>query len=205
MNDYYKQGRWELLSNQHGNLKKNGYSSILFGNSMTENFAAYLPVSDSIINMGISGDFSEGLIKRIDNVINFQPNNIFIMIGINDIIEKVPLSVIQENYLEILELIETNCPNTKIYIQSTLPTRDLESLISSSYGINKNVQALNLFLNEISNKKGITFIDMYSEFTNENNELSEELTTDGIHLTRAGYNLWITHLENQIQLPKFKL
>lgn len=198
MNDYFKQGRWEQLRDEYRKIKKTRYSSLFFGDSMTENFKQYMPESDSVKNMGISGDFSVGLIKRIDNVINFQPDKIFIMIGINDIIEKVPLSEIEDNYLKILELIKKKCPFTKIYIQSTLPTVGLRSLLNSSKSINKTVQKLNTFLKETAIEKNIVYIDMYSDFINDNNELRSELTTDGIHLSKKGYLIWKSHLKDYI-------
>ncbi|MDG2343090.1 MAG: GDSL-type esterase/lipase family protein [Flavobacteriales bacterium] len=148
--------------------------------------------------MGISGDFSEGLIKRIDNVVNYNPKNVFIMIGINDIIEKVPLSEIKANYIKIIELIENRCPETNIYIQSTLPTTGLRSLLSSSKGINIKVQDLNKFLYKTTKEKNIVFIDMYLDYTNQNNELKKELTTDGIHLNSKGYSIWESYIKNYI-------
>jgi len=198
--DYFKQEKWMQKKNKFSHYKKTGYTNLFFGDSMTENFKFFMSRSDSIVNMGISGDFSEGLLKRIDNVITFQPDNLFIMIGINDIIEKVPLSDIQENYLKIIHQVEVNCPKTKIYIQSTLPTYHLRSMFSSSFEINNKVIELNSFLRKISQDKGICYIDMYADFTNENNELKQELTADGIHLNKKGYSIWASYLKKYIKL-----
>ncbi len=198
MSDYFKQGRWEYLKNEYNKLQKKGYSSLFFGDSMTENFKKYLPESDSIVNMGISGDFTEGLIKRIDNVTHFKPENVFIMIGVNDIIEKVSLTEIEENYITIIKSIKTKCPKAKVYIQSTLPTYGLNSTLSSSNTINKTIQKLNLFLKQITKENNIIFIDMYGDFVNENNQLKPKLTTDGVHLNREGYAIWMSHIINYI-------
>jgi lysophospholipase L1-like esterase len=198
INNYFKEGRWLELKAEFNKIKKKKPSSLLFGDSMTENFKIYLEESDSLVNMGISGDFSEGLIKRIDNVINYQPNSIFIMIGINDLVEKVPVSEIENNYVKIVELIEKNCPNTKIVIQSTLPTCWLKSTLSSSQDVNKRVQKLNNFLKTYSKNKHITFIDMYSDFVNSNNELQNNLTTDGVHLNKTGYNIWLSYIKDYL-------
>ena len=185
---------------EYSKQKRTEGTAVFFGDSMTENFGKHMTASTSICNMGISGDFAEGLIKRIDNVINFQPSSVFIMIGINDIIEKVPLSEIEANYLKILELIETNCPETTIYLQSTLPTIGLKSTLSSSKGINKTVQKLNAFLQKIAEKRGVVFIDMYSAFTNDTNELRKDLTLDGVHLNSQGYDIWKSHLSAYVTI-----
>ncbi len=201
VNSYFNQGRWRQLMEEYRKVKKTAYSSIFFGDSMTENFKEYMPTSDSIINMGISGDFTQGLIERIDNVTNFQPNQVFIMIGINDIIEKIPLNEIEKNYIIILETIKKKSPKTKIYIQSTLPTYGLNSFLSSSKGINKTVIKLNDFLKKTADKMNIVFIDMYPEFVNESNELRQEVTTDGIHLNMKGYQLWKSFLRKYLLIP----
>ena len=201
INYYFNHGRWKQLKDEYNKYRKSGYSSLFFGDSMTENFKPFMGNSDSLVNMGISGDFSEGLIKRIDNVIHFQPDNLFIMIGINDIIEKVPLPDIEENYLKIIRLVKTNCPKTTIYIQSTLPTRNFKSLFSSSSGINKKVQELNTFLLKMSVDNNLQFIDLYPDFANDKNELKQELTTDGIHLNKKGYSVWTSHLKRYINVP----
>jgi len=195
INNYFKEGRWTQLKDEYNQYHKSGYSSLFFGDSMTEDFKPFMDNSDSLVNMGISGDFSEGLIMRIDNVIHFQPDNLFIMIGINDIIEKVPLTDIEENYMKIIRLVQTQCPRTTIYIQSTLPTRNFKSLLSSSSGINNKVRELNSFLLKTAVDKGLHFIDLYPDFIDNKNELKQELTTDGIHLNEKGYSIWSSHLK----------
>jgi lysophospholipase L1-like esterase len=199
MNDYFHTERWLAFKSNYSKLKKTSYTSLFFGDSMTENFTQNIPKADSIVNMGINGDFSEGLLKRMDAVINFQPDNIFIMIGINDIVEKVPLSEIEDNYFKIIKLIKTNCPNTKIFIESTLPTCGLASLLNSSKSINKKVQKLNEFLAKTCHENELVFVDMYSDFADENNELKRDLTSDGIHLSRKGNLIWVSHVWDYIK------
>ena len=200
VNGYFKEARWHELKNLHATYKKQGHLTVFFGNSITEQLKFFLPESDSLFNMGISGDFSEGLIKRLDNVTRLKPDNLFIKIGINDIVERVPLSKIKTNYLQILDRVASECPDTKIYIQSTLPTRDLKSFFRSSKDINKIVMKLNLFLKMQAQERKITFIDLYPDFADENNEMKQELTTDGVHLNETGYNIWKKHLSKFISI-----
>lgn len=188
--EYFNEGRWEYLKNKYSNIKKKGYSSVFFGDSMTENFFEVIQETDSIINMGISGDFTEGLLKRINNVTDFQPDNVFIMIGINDLIEKVSLNEIKENYRTIIEILKTKCPKTKIFIQSNLPTYGLKSTFSSSRDINYRVLELNKYLENLAKQEKVVFINLYDDFVNQKNELKPELTTDGVHLRKQGYQIW---------------
>lgn len=200
VNEYFKEARWNELKNLYASYKKCGHLTILFGNSITENFRFFLPESDSLFNMGISGDFSEGLIKRVDIVTKLKPEHLFIKIGINDIVERVPLSKVKANYITLLDRIKTASPNTAVYIQSTLPTRNLKSFFRTSKDINRIVMKLNRFLKTQAKERKITFIDLYPDFADENNEMKQELTTDGVHLNEAGYAVWKKHLAKHISI-----
>ena len=94
---------------------------VFLGNSLTEFFNLSVFGDTSIINRGIRGDFTEGLLKRIDEVISLQPSKLFIEIGINDIFEKVPLEEINDNYEKLIERIKKIVPKQRfIYNQICL-------------------------------------------------------------------------------------
>jgi lysophospholipase L1-like esterase len=190
INEYFDQGRWKRLSADYALTPKQNNMIIFFGDSMTENFGELLETSDSLINMGISGDFTFGLLKRTDAVIRLTPAKLFIMIGINDIIEQVPMWQICDNYEKIIDNISQESPETEIFVQSTLPTYGLEGAISSGSSINRKVIELNRFLQSMCQRRGLTYIDLYSGMVNEQKELRHDLTSDGIHLNEEGYIIW---------------
>jgi len=196
--EYYRKSRWDEVQKQYSRLKKKGHTSLFFGDSITANFTRNMPASDSIVNMGIGGDFTRGLIWRIDNVIHFQPDNLFIMVGINDLVEKVALSDVEANYEKIIDRIQAACPNTTIYVQSTLPTCRLKGTLNSSRTINIRVHSLNAFLEEMCVKKNIHFINLYPYFADENDQLRAEYQLDGVHLSRAGNLVWVEHIKDYL-------
>lgn len=181
---YYARGDWAY----HAAILNNGSSGsvILLGDSITRGFGS----PDSIANHGISGDYTGGLIKRKDALAKLQPTHIFIMIGFNDIIMKVPMSEIKANYLELVEYILKECPHVKLYVQSTLPTSGLRGILTSNSDIIVRIMELNFFLSSLCKRKKITFIDLFPLFANKDGELKRELSTDGIHLNDAGYKIW---------------
>ena len=67
-----------------------GHNKIVFlGNSIIEageNWNEKFGV-DNIVNRGISGDFTEGILVRLDEIIYYKPLAVFILIGINDIFD----------------------------------------------------------------------------------------------------------------------
>ena len=60
---------------------------ILLGNSITEDANDWNDRfhSTNITNRGISGDITDGILERLDEIIYFKPLAIFLLIGINDI------------------------------------------------------------------------------------------------------------------------
>lgn len=176
---------------------------IFLGNSITEGFDLSVFKRADLLNRGISGDFTSGVLKRLPEITARKPKKIFLMIGINDIIEKVPLDDICSNYEQIIQRIREATPRTKLYIQSTLPvifgrsserTNDhsrqfTESWVTSGASVNTIVKEYNERLKQLGEKHGLTYIDLHSHFLKDE-ALDKELTYDGVHLATNGYVLW---------------
>lgn len=170
----------------------NGKKEIVFlGNSITErgNWNELFK-NKHIVNRGIGGDVSFGLLNRIDEVVASKPQIIFLMIGINDIGRTVPVNVIAGKTRKIIQVIKKKSPKTKLYLQSVLPIN--EKVILYDYMKNKSDQIilLNERLKPMAKEEGIRYLDIYSKFADENGQLLLECTSDGIHLSAAGYLKW---------------
>jgi len=104
-------------------LPNNPNEIIFLGNSITDGCEwSELFGNPSIINRGISGDRTDGVLQRLSEVTESKPSKVFIMIGVNDISGGIELNKITLNYRDIIEKIKSDSPDTKIYIQSVLPT-----------------------------------------------------------------------------------
>ena len=113
---------WQKRVKEIESAPQGKYKTIFFGNSLTEMWDVNYYFNDStILNFGITGDFSEGLLKRCSTIINLKPEKLFIEIGINDMIEKISLDEICDNYEQLIIRIQQESPHTKIYIQSNFP------------------------------------------------------------------------------------
>src|SRR5690349_16498569 len=63
---------------------------IFLGNSITEGGQWTKLTGDaSVINRGISGDITYGVLKRLPDIIKRKPSKLFILIGINDIAKDI--------------------------------------------------------------------------------------------------------------------
>ena len=67
---------------------------VFLGDSITARFEWQEYFSDlTVTNRGIDSDVTEGVLNRLDTVENQHPQKIFLMIGINDIMHKLPPDV----------------------------------------------------------------------------------------------------------------
>ena len=147
-------------------------------------------------NRGISGDTTNGVLNRIDEVLESKPRKIFIMIGINDLNQGVKVEDILNNYKIILKYFQEKTPQTEVFVQSLLP---LNNQNFPNNGMNKKIIELNDKLRKLSQKSSFHYIDLYSSFLDGDNQLDARYTTDGIHLNGQGYLLWKESIEQDVR------
>jgi len=103
---------------------------VFVGNSITEQACDWndrLNISNAK-NRGIAGDGSNGVLAQLDELIFYKPKAVYLKIGINDLFNmhyenEVPsASYVGENILKIAKMLHKALPETKLYVQSLLPT-----------------------------------------------------------------------------------
>ena len=190
-NTYYQQ-RMELFR-----VLPAQKNAILFlGNSITERgpWQELLP-GKPVVNRGIGGDNTFGLLARLDSHLLIKPKVIFLLIGINDIGRGLPTAMSANNYRRIVDRIRTVCPKAKLYIQSILPMN--ERILTAAYLKNKKdkVIALNNEIKKIAAEYALTFVDLHEVFADAQGELYANMTIDGIHLRPSAYAKWVEFLK----------
>lgn len=194
---------WIDILNQEAKVaadQRPPHLTILAGDSLSLWFPTeLLPEGKNWLNQGISGETSNGLLKRLNIFDRTQPEVIFVMIGINDLIRGMSDRVILDNQRQIINYLRNTHPTTQIVIQSILPHgaeqatwKGREKLLAIA---NNRIRQLNQQLQNISTKKGVKFLDLYPLFTNTQGNLRREFTTDGLHLSREGYIVWRSALQ----------
>ncbi len=166
---------------------------IMVGNSITEggNWKALLK-DTTVINRGISGDVTFGVLNRIKEVTDRKPSKLFLLIGINDLSRNTPDEVIIENIFTIAGKVRSGSPKTAIYIQSILPTNEsFKNLHKNFFGKGEHISAINAQLKKYAKKLKYAYVDLHSHFLDSEGRLDGKLTSDGLHLNSAGYDHWI--------------
>lgn len=174
---------------------------IFIGNSITEKGRNWTEKFNIpyIQNRGISGDLTDGVLKRLNEIVYFTPKAVFILIGVNDLFnmhhdeaggrfkyDKIVPSTdyIGKNILKISKRIHQKSPETKIYVRTVLPTR-------RAY-LKEDILALNVIIKNNESKGYYKVVDLYCQFVDEYGNLIKGLTVDGVHLNDKGYEKWVT-------------
>ncbi len=147
-------------------------------------------------NRGISGDTTNGLLNRIDEVIESNPRKVFMMIGINDLNQGRNVEVILNTYKIILKSFQDKTSKTEVFVQSILP---LNNQKHPNNGTNNKIIELNAKLKNLAQEFSFHYIDLFSAFLDENNQLDARYTIDGIHLNGQGYLVWKGLIEKDVR------
>ncbi len=169
---------------------------ILFlGNSITEGGKwAQLLGDSTVVNRGIGGDITFGVLRRLNDVTERKPSKVFILIGINDIGMDIPDVVIADNYRKIVQTLQKNSSSTKIYMQSILPLNPDVKNFPQHYDKQQQVLKTNQLIKQVAAETRCQYINLYPLFLDSKKRLDARYTHDGLHLNAAGYERWVKHL-----------
>ena len=150
------------------------------GDSLTDGYdlETYYPEM-KVINRGIGGDTTHGVLARLDtSIIEPAPRVVVMMIGTNN------LGDMFTDYEEILIKLKSELPDTKVVILSIPPSCGDYASRNGQIAIN------NVKIKSRAEKYDYTYVDVFTPlFDFERNELRAEYTTDGLHFTPLGYEV----------------
>ncbi len=159
---------------------ESNWANILIGDSHFE----FHKWANEYTNLGIAGDTTSGVLHRLSQFSLKHTTNLYLLIGINDIIYGNSLKEIKNNYSQIIdELNRMDIEN--IYTISVLP---VSNSVRGFKAINAKVQKLNQFIKEISTKNYIKYLDVSTKLR-KGVYLDPVYTTDGLHLNDKGYKI----------------
>jgi len=168
---------------------------VIAGDSLTIGFpAAEYEPGEYILNHGLYGDNLAAFTERFrTNIAPEKPDVLFILIGINNFALGNSPAEIHELYVKLLDAVKDLLPHTNVYMTSLLPTRDIENRP------NEIIVSVNNDLQKLCSQRGIGYFNLHSSFCAEDGAIRPELTTDGLHLSEAGYILWRSKLLEKIR------
>lgn len=164
---------------------------IMLGNSLTDGAEwNELLHNPHVKNRGIIGDIVQGLYERMEPILKGKPRKIFILSGVNDVSHGVDGDSIGRAMEKLIVLIKQRSPRTKIYLQSMLPFNTDVQMWKLLKDREQVVIDGNRAMEQVAKRQGVTWINLYPLFVDNEGKLRRELTNDGLHLLGPGYLIW---------------
>lgn len=181
------------------NLPKTQNDIIFLGNSITDGGEWSELFQDlRIKNRGISGDYTIGVLKRIEEITDRNPDKVFLLIGVNDLKSGLKPDSVVKNILWICSIIKEKCPKTKLYVQSILPVNEVFGKFGSHTNKKEEIIEVNKQLAFRSNSIPYTFIDIFTPFCDSTGRMKGKFTNDGLHLKGEGYLKWKELIQSKV-------
>ena len=159
---------------------------IFIGDSIVEYFPIHelLQSPKHMVNRGVRGYKTDLLREHLDaHVFGTAVDQIFLLIGTNDIGKEIPQKETLDNVEAVLQAIMRDFP--------LLPVSQEERYKQKVYvRTNEKIQSLNQAYRELAQAyHQVSYVDVYSSLLDEKGQLAEAYTTDGLHLSVAGYRI----------------
>jgi len=168
---------------------------ILFiGDSIVEYYPLQelLGTAKTIVNRGIRG-YQTGLLRdNLDvHLYGGAVDKIVLLIGTNDIGKDVPSNEALNNLEAIIQSIARDYPLTEIKLLSILPVNEGEEYKQTVYiRTNEKIQNWNQAYQELASAyMQVEFVPVFDILTDQAGQLKKDYTTDGLHLSIAGYQV----------------
>ncbi|RSJ83075.1 SGNH/GDSL hydrolase family protein [Streptococcus cristatus] len=176
---------------------------IFIGDSIVEYFPLHelMQSPKTLVNRGIRGYKTDLLLENLDAHLFGQAlDKVFLSIGTNDIGKEMPQAETLANLEAVVQEISRDYPLAQIQLLSVLPVNEQEQYKGTVYiRTNEKIQALNRAYQELAQAYyQVSYVDVYSSLLDEVGQLAEAYTTDGLHLSVAGYRILAQALQETL-------
>lgn len=166
-----------------------GSSSIRMWKTLAEDMKG-LPV----INRGFGGSQMSDLVYFTDRiVIPYQPREIVVYEGDNDIAAGKTPEQVRDDYAEFIKKVQTALPRTRITILSIKPSPLRWQLADKMSAANTLIAQLT------TSDRRLDFIDVYTPLLgNDGKPRREFYLPDMLHINQLGYQIWATVIRTRL-------
>ena len=122
---------------------------------------------------------------------------VYLSLGVNELgIYKD--NAFYESYCAAIDQIRAVQPNAVIYIQGLIPLNEgqIRQANGNKYNLtNDHLRVYNDLMKRAAEEKQVVYLDLYGEFVDENGELPEGVSRDGVHLVKDACKQWLEYLK----------
>ena len=165
---------------------------IFIGDSIVEYYPLQelLGTAKTIVNRGIRGYQTGFLLDNLDShLYGDAVDQIVLLIGTNDIGKDIPMNDALDNLERVIQSIARDYPLSQIKLLSILPVNEGEKYKQTVYiRTNEKIREWNQAYEAlVSAYMQVDFVPIYDSLTDSEGQLKKDYTTDGLHLSVAGY------------------
>ncbi|GAA0959896.1 GDSL-type esterase/lipase family protein [Frigoribacterium faeni] len=165
----------------------NGDRLVFVGDDSTRagDWGTWFP-DDDVVNLGVDGETTATLAERIDQVVAARPDSVVLSIGTNDFTGRRSVEQVVRGVESLLVSMRRELPGTRLLLQSILP-RGAEFA--------PRIRDANRHLRQFSSTVRAQYLDLWPALADESGDaIRPEYSTDGLHLTSAGYDAWVAEI-----------
>ena len=176
---------------------------IFIGDSIIEYYPLQelLGTTKTIVNRGIRG-YQTGLLRENLDVHLYGDavDQIVLLIGTNDIGKDVPMNEALNNLESVIQTISRDYPLSQIKLVSILPVHQGEEYKQTVYiRTNEKINAWNQAYQDLASAyMQVEFVPIFENLLDQEGQLKADYTTDGLHLSVAGYQALSNTLKKYI-------
>ena len=176
---------------------------IFIGDSIIEYYPLQelLGTSKTIVNRGIRGYLTGLLQENLDaHLYGDAVDQIVLLIGTNDIGKDVPMNEALNNLESVIQSISRDYPLSQIKLVSILPVHQGEEYKQTVYiRTNEKIKAWNqAYQDLVSSYMQVEYVSVFENLLDQEGQLKADYTTDGLHLSVAGYQALSNTLKKYI-------
>ena len=165
---------------------------IFIGDSIVEYYPLQelFGVAKTIVNRGIRGYQTRLLLENLDaHLYGDAVDQIVLLIGTNDIGKDVPMNEALDNLERVIQSIARDYPLSQIKLLSILSVNEGEEYKQTVYiRTNEKIKEWNQAYEALASAyMQVDFVPIYDSLTDSKGQLQSAYTTDGLHLSVAGY------------------
>lgn len=179
MDAFEKQNQGNPLQN---GILFTGSSSIRYWKTPAKDFG-----NPKILNRGFGGSEISDLIANFDQIIlQYHPEKIVIYSGDNDVEAGKSAEVVFGDFCTLYGMIKATLPKTEVYFIAIKPSLARWDKVLE---MKKANTLINEYLNTLENA---AYVDVFSPMISpQGKPYKKWFVSDGLHMTQAGYDLWI--------------
>ena len=154
------------------------------------------PTLQLVANLGVNGHTSADLVRdELPALADLDPEFVTVLIGVNDVVQGVPLETYEGNVTTILDALLARLPADRI-LAVAIPDYTVTPA-GADYGDperqHDRIVANNAVMERLARDRGIAYVDIFDLSLRAANERAL-VADDGLHPSGAQYGLWVERI-----------